>query len=70
MRRGENSSGVIAEYLYSDHAIRSEKRPAPVRRRRGGRAQARIAVSEKNSELNQNKGILPYTKETDTTPPI
>ncbi len=47
MRRGENSSAVIAEYLYNDHAIMSEKRPAPVRRPRGGWAQARIAVSKK-----------------------
>ncbi len=37
----------IAEHPYNDHAIRSEKRPAPVRRPCGGRALARIAVSKK-----------------------
>ncbi len=38
---------ALAEHLNNDHAIRSGKRPAPMRRPRGGRAQARIAVSEK-----------------------
>ncbi len=60
----------IAEHLDNDHAIRSEKRPVPVRRPRGGRAYTRIAVSEKNSELNQNKGVLLHRNQMSFKKPI
>ncbi len=43
------TQAYIAEHLYNDHAIRSETRPAPVRRPGAGLVLARIAVSEKNS---------------------
>ncbi len=53
LKLDEAVSLIIAQHLDNDHAIRSEKRPAPMRRPCAGRAQARITVSDINSELNQ-----------------